>query len=48
MSYRSITTDPDRGKDAVWFYDRPFDSVKAIRDHVAFYGDRVEITVEEA
>jgi uncharacterized protein (DUF427 family) len=47
-SYWSITTDPDRGRDAVWFYDQPFAAVQPIRDHVAFYGDRVEITVEDA
>lgn len=47
-SYWSITTDPDRGEDAVWFYDQPFAAVNAIRDHVAFYANRVEITVEEA
>jgi uncharacterized protein (DUF427 family) len=46
-SYRSITTDPDRGTDAVWFYDEPYAAVEPIRDHVAFYGNRVEITVEE-
>jgi uncharacterized protein (DUF427 family) len=46
-SYRSITTEPDRGRDAVWFYDDPYAAVEAIRGHVAFYADRVEITVEE-
>lgn len=47
-SYRSITTDPDRGTDAMWFYDRPYDAVHEIQDHVAFYPNRVEITIEEA
>jgi uncharacterized protein (DUF427 family) len=47
-SYWSITTEPDRGEDAVWFYDDPYAAVEAIRDHVAFYADRVEITVESA
>ncbi len=46
-SYRSITTEPDRGRDAVWFYDDPYAAVEAIRGHVAFYAERVEITVEE-
>ena len=46
-SYRSITTEPDRGRDAVWFYDDPYAAVEAIRGHVAFYANRVEITVEE-
>jgi uncharacterized protein (DUF427 family) len=47
-SYRSITSDPDRGEDAVWFYPEPSEAVQEIRDHVAFYADRVEITVEAA
>ena len=47
-SYWSITTDSDRGQDAVWFYGEPYAAVEPIRDHVAFYADRVEITVEAA
>lgn len=45
-SYWSITADPERGQDAVWFYPEPRPAVQEIRDHVAFYTDRVEITVE--
>jgi uncharacterized protein (DUF427 family) len=47
-SYWSITSEPERGEDAVWFYDDPYDAVAEIRDHVAFYPNRVEITVQEA
>ena len=47
-SYWSITTDGNRDDDAVWFYDQPYAAVESIRDHVAFYPDRVEITVEAA
>jgi uncharacterized protein (DUF427 family) len=47
-SYWSVTTDPDRGEDAVWFYRDPYASVEPIRDHVAFYPDRVEITIQAA
>jgi uncharacterized protein (DUF427 family) len=47
-SYWSITTENGRGEDAVWFYDEPYAAVEPIRDHVAFYADRVEISVEEA
>lgn len=47
-SYRSITTEPSGGEDAVWFYDQPYAAVEPIRDHVAFYADRVEITIEAA
>lgn len=45
-SYWSITTESGQGADAVWFYDEPYAAVEPIRDHVAFYPDRVEITVE--
>ena len=47
-SYWSITTEPGRGEDAVWFYDAPYAAVEPIRDHVAFYADRVEIVVDAA
>ncbi len=30
---------------AVWFYDDPFPAVAEIKGHVAFYADRVTITV---
>lgn len=45
-SYRSIATADGLAEDAVWFYDQPYAAVEPIRDHVAFYPDRVEITVE--
>ncbi len=32
------------GKGAVWYYPEPYGAVAAIRDHVAFYPDRVVIT----
>ena len=32
-------------RDVAWFYAEPKERVGAIRDHVAFYDDRVEITV---
>ncbi|WP_067599896.1 DUF427 domain-containing protein [Nocardiopsis listeri] len=32
--------------DAVWTYERPYEGVAAIADHVAFYPGRVEIEVE--
>ena len=47
-SYWSITTDAGRGEDAVWSYREPYAAVEQIRDHVAFYPDRVEITIEAA
>ncbi len=36
--------DTDAG--AVWYYPEPYDAVEAIRGHVAFYADRVDITSE--
>ncbi len=29
---------------AVWYYDDPFAAVAGIKDHVAFYADRVTVT----
>jgi uncharacterized protein (DUF427 family) len=47
-SYRSITALAGRGEDAVWLYHEPYAAVEPIRDHVAFYPDRVEITIQAA
>jgi uncharacterized protein (DUF427 family) len=47
-SYYSIARDAERGADAVWFYPDPRPAVAEIKDHVAFYPDRVEFAVEEA
>ena len=44
-SYYSIVAGQERGTDAVWFYDQPYPAVAQIKDHVAFYSDRVELTV---
>ena len=43
-SYYSIIADPQGGTDAVWFYDQPYPAVAEIKDHVAFYADRVDLT----
>jgi uncharacterized protein (DUF427 family) len=47
-SYYSISADEERGTDAVWFYDEPYPAVGEIKDHVAFYPDRVELTISVA
>jgi uncharacterized protein (DUF427 family) len=47
-SYYSVTPDAQRGTDAVWFYDDPYPAVAEIKGHVAFYSDRVELSVEAA
>jgi uncharacterized protein (DUF427 family) len=44
-SYYSIISDGERSTDAVWFYDQPYPAVAEIKDHVAFYPDRVDLTI---
>ena len=41
----SIVRDQERGSDAVWFYDQPYPAVAGIKGHVAFYTDRIDLTV---
>ncbi|MDM9628755.1 DUF427 domain-containing protein [Rhizobium sp. S152] len=41
-SYFSIISGGKRGKNAVWTYETPHDAVSAIKDHLAFYADRVD------
>ena len=40
--YYSIPAGGDKAVDAVWEYRHPHDAVAAIKDHVAFYPDRVD------
>jgi uncharacterized protein (DUF427 family) len=40
--YYSITAGGERGNNAVWSYEQPFDAVAPIREHLAFYPDRVD------
>ena len=42
-SYFSLPGDDPQSANAVWTYEAPFPAVEAIRDHLAFYADRVEI-----
>lgn len=45
-SYYSIAAGGERGVNAVWSYESPYDAVAQIRGHLAFYPDRVDaITV---
>jgi uncharacterized protein (DUF427 family) len=46
-SYHSITVDGTNGENAIWMYEDPHEAVAAIKDHVAFYPDRVELIVIE-
>lgn len=43
-SYFSVPLGGQRGVNAVWSYEHPHPAVDAIKDHLAFYPDRVEIT----
>ena len=41
-SYFSIPAGAERAVNGVWSYETPYDAVAQIRDHVAFYPDRVD------
>ncbi|KAI9681630.1 MAG: hypothetical protein M1829_000827 [Trizodia sp. TS-e1964] len=43
-SYYTITVDGKELKDAAWFYATPKDKAENIKDHVAFYKTKVDIT----
>ncbi|SAK91533.1 hypothetical protein AWB77_05110 [Caballeronia fortuita] len=41
-SYYSISSGGQRGVNAVWSYEAPYEAVASIKDHLAFYRDRVD------
>jgi uncharacterized protein (DUF427 family) len=41
-AYYSIPIGGERSKNAVWAYEVPYEAVAQIREHVAFYPDRVD------
>jgi uncharacterized protein (DUF427 family) len=45
-AYFSIPSGGARAINAVWTYEAPYDAVAAIRNHLAFYPDRVD-AIEE-
>jgi uncharacterized protein (DUF427 family) len=45
-AYYSIPSSDERGINAVWTYEAPYDAVADIRNHLAFYPDRVD-AIEE-
>ena len=45
-AYFSIPTGGERSTNAVWTYEGPYAAVAAIKDHLAFYPDRVD-AIEE-
>lgn len=40
--YFSIPTGGERSVNAIWTYESPYEAVAAIKDHLAFYPDRVD------
>jgi uncharacterized protein (DUF427 family) len=46
-AYYSIPVGAERSVNAVWTYEAPFAAVAAIKDHLAFYPDRVDRVAEE-
>src|SRR5215469_12999877 len=48
-SYYTVTTpDGSAEADIIWTYDQPYEAVKEIAGHVAFYANRADITVHPA
>ncbi|GGC90125.1 DUF427 domain-containing protein [Undibacterium terreum] len=47
-AYYSIPAGGERAANAVWTYEAPYDAVAVIKDHVAFYPDRVDAITEQA
>ena len=43
-SYFSIPLGGERSTSAVWTYEAPYAAVASIKDHLAFYADRVDAT----
>ena len=46
-SYYSIPAGGERSVNAIWSYETPYDAVSGIKDHVAFYPDRVDAIQEQ-
>jgi uncharacterized protein (DUF427 family) len=47
-SYFTLPLAGERGANAVWSYQTPYPAVAAIKDHLAFYPDRVEIQTDHS
>src|ERR1700675_848621 len=45
-SYYSIPLGGERSTNAVWSYEAPYESAAQIKDHLAFYRDRVDSMAE--
>ncbi len=47
-AYYSIPSGGERSVNAVWTYEAPYAAVAGIKDHLAFYPDRVDAIEEKA
>jgi uncharacterized protein (DUF427 family) len=47
-AYFSIPAGGEKTVNAVWTYETPYDAVIQIKDHLAFYTDRVDSITEQA
>jgi uncharacterized protein (DUF427 family) len=45
-SYYPVRSGARSEENAVWSYEQPYDEVAGIKDYLAFYPNKVEITVE--
>jgi len=45
-SYYSVETPDGTVDDVIWTYEKPYAAVSEIADHLAFYPDRAELTVD--
>jgi uncharacterized protein (DUF427 family) len=43
--FHIVTAAGDTVEDAIWTYEQPYPAVAPIAGHVAFYADKVEVTV---
>ena len=46
-AYYSIPSSGERGTNAVWTYEDPYDAVSPIKDRLAFYPNRVDAIAEQ-
>ena len=46
-AYYTVATDERRSDNAVWSYEAPYEAVVGIKDHLAFYPNRVD-RIEES
>ena len=47
-AYFSIPAGGERSVDAIWTYEAPYDAVAEIKDHLAFYPDRIDAIEQRA